>query len=40
MNNFDSAASEFKKCVELFPELASTRENLARALFIDSNLVV
>ena len=34
MNNFDSAASEFKKCVELFPELASTRENLARALLL------
>ena len=32
MNNFDSAAREFTKCVELFPELASTRENLARAL--------
>ncbi|CAL6316646.1 unnamed protein product [Bathycoccus prasinos] len=34
MNNSDSAASEFKKCVELFPELASTRENLARALLL------
>ena len=32
MNNFDSAAREFTKCVELFPELASTRENLARTL--------
>jgi len=37
MNNFDSAASEFRKCVDLFPELASMRENLARALLLSAS---
>jgi len=31
------AIQEFSKCVELFPDLASTRENLARALLLDGS---